>query len=280
MYVAATRAAFWLGCSGYWWGEGASQLGPSPFLDEVRRACQAGTGRIDEWAPPPAEDAVNPALAEPAAASWPETPAGQRYEAVREGADLVLAAAQDARDAQDPGTAETPGRKDPVGRATPRRDPGDPRHRGPRRAERGGSGPGRGLAAGRRTAAGRAGAPPHRRWPAGRPARSSVRVVAGHAGSRPGRAGPPGAPADAPPTGPVRPPRHRVPPVAGGTLRAATADRHRRPVRCGRPAGRAGTGGPGRSRSRGGPGRAAKAVRKPASGRAGGRARSRCRSRR
>jgi DNA helicase II / ATP-dependent DNA helicase PcrA len=101
MYVAATRAAFWLGCSGYWWGDGASVLGPSPFLDEVRRACQAGTGRIDEWAPPPAEDAVNPALAEPAAASWPETPAGQRYEAVREGADLVLAAAQDARDARD-----------------------------------------------------------------------------------------------------------------------------------------------------------------------------------
>ncbi|HEY2279838.1 MAG TPA: ATP-dependent DNA helicase [Streptosporangiaceae bacterium] len=101
MYVAATRAAFWLGCSGYWWGEGASVLGPSPFLDEVRRACQAGTGRIDEWAPPPAEDAVNPALAEPAAASWPQTPAGQRYEAVREGADLVFAAAQAARDAQD-----------------------------------------------------------------------------------------------------------------------------------------------------------------------------------
>ena len=37
MYVAATRAAFWLGCSGYWWGEGgSSRLGPSPFLEEVR----------------------------------------------------------------------------------------------------------------------------------------------------------------------------------------------------------------------------------------------------
>ncbi|HEY2520865.1 MAG TPA: ATP-dependent DNA helicase [Streptosporangiaceae bacterium] len=92
MYVAATRAAFWLGCSGYWWGEGASLLGPSPFLDEVRRACQAGTGRIDEWAPPPAEDAVNPALAEPAAETWPATPAGERYQAVREAAALVTAA--------------------------------------------------------------------------------------------------------------------------------------------------------------------------------------------
>ena len=30
MYVAATRAAFWLGCSGYWWGEGGTcRLGPS-----------------------------------------------------------------------------------------------------------------------------------------------------------------------------------------------------------------------------------------------------------
>ncbi len=92
MYVAATRAAFWLGCSGYWWGEGASLLGPSPFLDEVRRACQAGTGRIDEWAPPPAEDVVNPALAEPAAENWPATAAGERYEAVREAAGLVIAA--------------------------------------------------------------------------------------------------------------------------------------------------------------------------------------------
>jgi len=32
MYVAATRAAFWLGCSGYWWGDGASASGRSPFL--------------------------------------------------------------------------------------------------------------------------------------------------------------------------------------------------------------------------------------------------------
>ncbi len=32
MYVASTRAAFWLGCSGYWWSEGgASRLGPSAF---------------------------------------------------------------------------------------------------------------------------------------------------------------------------------------------------------------------------------------------------------
>ncbi len=92
MYVAATRAAFWLGCSGYWWGEGASRLGPSPFLEEVRLACAAGAGRVDAWAPPPPADAENPALAEPPAADWPASPTGQRYAAVREAAAMVSAA--------------------------------------------------------------------------------------------------------------------------------------------------------------------------------------------
>ena len=92
MYVAATRAAFWLGCSGYWWGEGASRLGPSPFLEEVRLACAAGAGRVDAWAAPPPADAENPALAEPPAADWPASPAGQRHAAVREAAAMVRAA--------------------------------------------------------------------------------------------------------------------------------------------------------------------------------------------
>ncbi len=91
MYVAATRAAFWLGCSGYWWGNGASRIGPSPFLTEVRAACAAGAGRVHAWASPPEPDAENPALAEPAAADWPATPAGERYEAAREAAALVTA---------------------------------------------------------------------------------------------------------------------------------------------------------------------------------------------
>jgi DNA helicase-2/ATP-dependent DNA helicase PcrA len=94
MYVAATRAAFWLGCSGFWWGDGASRLGPSPFLQEVRAACEAGAGRVAAWAPPPADDTENPALAEPAAADWPATPAGERYDAVREAAAMVRAAQQ------------------------------------------------------------------------------------------------------------------------------------------------------------------------------------------
>ena len=94
MYVAATRAAFWLGCSGYWWGEGGtSRLGPSPFLAEVRRS---GVAQVSAWAPAPEPDAENPLLATVEAADWPATPAGRRYEAVREAAAMVEAAAASA----------------------------------------------------------------------------------------------------------------------------------------------------------------------------------------
>jgi DNA helicase-2/ATP-dependent DNA helicase PcrA len=87
MYVAATRAAFWLGCSGYWWGEGgSSRLGPSPFLEEVRKS---GVAEVSAWADAPEPGAENPLLAGVDAADWPVTPAGQRYEAVREAAALV-----------------------------------------------------------------------------------------------------------------------------------------------------------------------------------------------
>ena len=90
MYVAATRAAFWLGCSGYWWGEGgSSRLGPSPFLEEVRKS---GVAEVSAWADAPEPDAENPLLAGVDEADWPVTPAGQRYEAVREAAALVEAA--------------------------------------------------------------------------------------------------------------------------------------------------------------------------------------------
>jgi DNA helicase II / ATP-dependent DNA helicase PcrA len=91
-YVAATRAAFWLACTGYWWGDAASPLGPSVFLEEVRAACEAGAGTVALWAAEPAEGAENPALAEPVAASWPAEPAGTRQEAVQQAADLVQAA--------------------------------------------------------------------------------------------------------------------------------------------------------------------------------------------
>jgi DNA helicase-2/ATP-dependent DNA helicase PcrA len=93
-YVAVTRAAYWLACSGYWWGAGKSALGPSLFLNEVRIACEDGAGRVGDWAEAPGADAENPVLAQPLTSSWPVPPgaAGGRYEAVREGGDLVLAA--------------------------------------------------------------------------------------------------------------------------------------------------------------------------------------------
>jgi DNA helicase-2/ATP-dependent DNA helicase PcrA len=92
-YVAVTRAAYWLACTGYWWGAGKSPLGPSPFLEEVAASCQAGAGEVQEWTEQPEDGAENPALAEPLTASWPLVPAGVRYEAIREAGDLVTAAA-------------------------------------------------------------------------------------------------------------------------------------------------------------------------------------------
>jgi DNA helicase-2/ATP-dependent DNA helicase PcrA len=95
-YVAATRAAFWLGCSGYWWGDATSVLGPSAFLTEIRAACEAGAGTVARWAERPAEDAENPLLAEVDEEEWPATPAGRHYAAVTAAAALVDAARSDA----------------------------------------------------------------------------------------------------------------------------------------------------------------------------------------
>jgi DNA helicase-2/ATP-dependent DNA helicase PcrA len=94
-YVAATRAEFWLGCSGYWWGDAASRLGPSAFLTEVRAACEAGAGTVTRWADQPADESDNPLLAEVDEADWPATPAGQHYAAVAAAAALVDEARRD-----------------------------------------------------------------------------------------------------------------------------------------------------------------------------------------
>lgn len=98
-YVAATRAAYLLACSGYWWSDGVSRLGPSQFLTEVRAACDDGAGVVAHWHAEPEPDAVNPALAEPPTATWPAaTAAGARYDAVREAGALVDAAARALRE--------------------------------------------------------------------------------------------------------------------------------------------------------------------------------------
>jgi DNA helicase-2/ATP-dependent DNA helicase PcrA len=92
VYVAATRAAFWLGCSGYWWGDATSPLGPSAFLTEVRAACEAGAGTVAHWADQPADDTDNPLLAEVDEEDWPLSPAGQHHAAVTAAAAMVAAA--------------------------------------------------------------------------------------------------------------------------------------------------------------------------------------------
>jgi DNA helicase II / ATP-dependent DNA helicase PcrA len=97
-YVAATRAAFWLCGTGYWWGDGTSPLGPSEFLTEVRAACEAGAGTVASWAAEPDPDAANPLLSEPATAWWPAPPGGSRHEAAAEAAALVMAEIAAARD--------------------------------------------------------------------------------------------------------------------------------------------------------------------------------------
>jgi len=100
-YVAATRAAFWLGCSGYWWGDATSPLGPSAFLTEVRAACEAGAGTVARWADSPAEDTDNPLLAQVDEEDWPASPAGRHYAAVTAAAAMVAAADDLPLDAQD-----------------------------------------------------------------------------------------------------------------------------------------------------------------------------------
>jgi DNA helicase-2/ATP-dependent DNA helicase PcrA len=97
-YVAATRAAYVLGCSGYWWSDGVSRLGPSQFLTEVREACEQGAGAVAYWQAEPEPDAVNPALADPPTQQWPPAQvAGARYAAVREAGALVDAAGRALR---------------------------------------------------------------------------------------------------------------------------------------------------------------------------------------
>ncbi|QDY10483.1 ATP-dependent helicase [Micromonospora sp. HM134] len=91
-YVAVTRPRRLLLCSGYWWGEGTKRFrGPSVLLREVYDACLTGGDGllIDEWAPEPAGDAVNPTTALVLRADWPADPLGPRRPALTEAAALV-----------------------------------------------------------------------------------------------------------------------------------------------------------------------------------------------
>jgi DNA helicase II / ATP-dependent DNA helicase PcrA len=106
-YVSVTRPRRLLLCSGYWWGEGTKRpRGPSPFLEEVRVACEAGAGVVDVWTLPPEPDAVNPTGATPVTASWPGDPLGPRRPELERAAALVRAARDAAQTA--PGDARSP----------------------------------------------------------------------------------------------------------------------------------------------------------------------------
>ena len=68
-YVAVTRAERTLLCSGYHWGDGATVVGPSVFLDEVREACLDGAGEVELWVEDP--PLVNPVVGTGRTAPWP-----------------------------------------------------------------------------------------------------------------------------------------------------------------------------------------------------------------
>ncbi|MFL6138595.1 MAG: UvrD-helicase domain-containing protein [Frankiaceae bacterium] len=71
-YVALTRARHALLASGHWWGPTQKERrGPSPYLEQVRAHCAAGLGVVEAWADAPADDAVNPQLAEQRLVAWP-----------------------------------------------------------------------------------------------------------------------------------------------------------------------------------------------------------------
>jgi DNA helicase-2/ATP-dependent DNA helicase PcrA len=99
-YVAVTRAKHLLIATGYRWGTASRPLGPSPFLEEIREACEAGAGQVGYWADEPIGE-ENPLLAQQQTATWPVapenpwrekprgTPEDERYAAVAEGARMV-----------------------------------------------------------------------------------------------------------------------------------------------------------------------------------------------
>jgi DNA helicase-2/ATP-dependent DNA helicase PcrA len=84
-YVAVTRAAESLICSGYRWGGGKRPVEPSPYL----LAARAGQVELAGWADPPGDGVTNP-LTAPAEVAWPAEPPVPA--AAREAAALVAAA--------------------------------------------------------------------------------------------------------------------------------------------------------------------------------------------
>jgi DNA helicase-2/ATP-dependent DNA helicase PcrA len=91
-YVATTRARRLLVCTGYRWADTRRPRTPSPFLTEIRDACEAGAGEVGVWAAEPETGATNPLDDEIRDLRWPYDPLGSRRAVVEEGAALVRAA--------------------------------------------------------------------------------------------------------------------------------------------------------------------------------------------
>ncbi|RDI53276.1 ATP-dependent helicase [Nocardia mexicana] len=114
-YVALTRTERALFVSAHHWAEtGSTPKGPSDFLLDLKGPAErpdsllTATVRIDHWADPPADDAVNPFTDNPASADWPRDPLGKRRTAVQEGAALVRTAISDGDPAESGGGATEP----------------------------------------------------------------------------------------------------------------------------------------------------------------------------
>ncbi|MEU3190783.1 ATP-dependent DNA helicase [Streptomyces sp. NPDC006992] len=129
-YVTFTRPRSLLLGSGHWWGPAQKRpRGPSAFLEALRAHCEADPahGEVEHWAEPPEQDAVNPALEEPAEERvWPlpldeEALALRRAAARRVLAHLAAADAYDvAADAYDAAAGpETAGAADADPAAVP-----------------------------------------------------------------------------------------------------------------------------------------------------------------
>ncbi len=90
-YVAFTRARHLLVGSGHWWGATQKKpRGPSPFLEELRVHAEVGGGRVEHWAPVPAEKR-NPGLEQCVEHAWPAPYAEELLRRRQEAADAVLA---------------------------------------------------------------------------------------------------------------------------------------------------------------------------------------------
>jgi DNA helicase-2/ATP-dependent DNA helicase PcrA len=94
-YVTFTRPRSLLLGSGHWWGPTQkSAFGPSAFLEALREHCEAGYGEVEAWAEPPADDDVNPSLADTAEPPWPLPLDPAALERRRQAAKTVLTHAE------------------------------------------------------------------------------------------------------------------------------------------------------------------------------------------